>query len=56
MGIAFIGYGYVRQRSVDAALARGEYAPFKNRAALFFTAVGIVLGVATLVLVAVHPT
>ena len=51
VGLGFIGYGYVRQKQVDEALARGDYAPLDDRAALAFAACGIVLGVATLVLV-----
>jgi len=27
VGVAFIAYGYVRQKQVDEALARGDYAP-----------------------------
>jgi putative membrane protein len=53
VGLGFIGYGYVRQKQVDAALARGDYAPFDERAALVFAVCGIVLGAATLLLVVV---
>jgi putative membrane protein len=56
VGVAFIGYGYVRQRAVDAALARGEYAPLPDRAALVFAGVGMAVGLATIVLLLVHPT
>jgi putative membrane protein len=51
VGLGFIGFGYVRQKQVDQALARGDYAPLADRAALVFAGAGIVLGVATLVLV-----
>ena len=51
VGLGFIGYGYVGQKQVDEALARGDYAALDDRAALAFAACGIVLGVATLVLV-----
>jgi putative membrane protein len=51
VGLGFIGYGYVRQKQVDEALARGDYAPLDDRAALVFAAAGIVLGLATLLLV-----
>ena len=51
VGLGFIGYGYVRQKQVDEALARGDYAPLADRAAFVFAAAGIVLGVATLILV-----
>jgi putative membrane protein len=55
VGIAFIAYGYVRQKDVDEALARGEYATLKHRVAFMFSAVGVLLGLATLVLVVIHP-
>ena len=51
VGLGFIGYGYARQRQIEAALARGEYAPFQDRAALVFAACGILLGLATVILV-----
>ena len=53
VGLGFIAYGYVRQKQVDAALARGDYAPFDDRVALVFAACGVLLGVATIVLVVV---
>jgi putative membrane protein len=53
VGLGFIAYGYVRQKQVDDALARGEYAPFDDRAALVFAGCGVLLGVATILLVAV---
>jgi putative membrane protein len=51
VGVAFIAYGYVRQKQVDEALARGEYAPLDDRAAIIFAAAGLLLGLATIVLV-----
>jgi inner membrane protein YidH len=51
VGLGFIGYGYVRQKQVDAALARGDYAPLDDRAAFVFAAAGLLLGAATIVLV-----
>jgi uncharacterized membrane protein YidH (DUF202 family) len=56
VGVAFIVYGYVRQKQVEEALLRAEYAPLRNRAALAFATMGVVLGLATLVLLIVHPT
>jgi putative membrane protein len=53
VGLGFIAYGYVRQKEVDQALARGDYAPFDDRAALIFAACGVLLGLATIVLVVV---
>ena len=51
VGLGFIGYGYVRQKQVDEALARGDYAPFDDRAAIVFAVAGLLLGFATIVLV-----
>jgi inner membrane protein YidH len=51
VGLGFIGYGYRRQKQIDLALSRGEYAPLDDRAAFVFAGAGIVLGVATLILV-----
>jgi inner membrane protein YidH len=56
VGVAFVAYGYVRQKAVEEAIARGEYAPLENRAAFLFAAVGVLLGLATLVLLVIHPT
>jgi putative membrane protein len=53
VGLAFIAYGYIRQKQVDEALARGDYAPFDERAALVFAGCGVLLGLATIVLVLV---
>lgn len=56
VGVAFVGYGYIREQAVDAALARGEYARLPNRAALIFAALGVLLGLATIVLLLAHPS
>jgi putative membrane protein len=53
-GIALVGYAYVRQRQVEAAVARGGYAPFDPRASLIFAAVGIVLGLGTILIILVE--
>jgi putative membrane protein len=53
LGIAFIAYAQIRQRAVEAALREGRYAPLDGTAALAFTAAGVVLGLATFVLVIV---
>jgi inner membrane protein YidH len=49
LGLFFLGYGYVRQRRVEEALARGEYAPLDDSVALALAAIGVLLGVATVV-------
>ena len=51
MGVVLMVYGYVRQREVDAALARGEFVEPDHRMVLVLAATGSVLGVATVVLV-----
>lgn len=55
VGVAFVAYGYVRQKAVDAALARGDYAPLPHRAAMLFAGVGVLLGLAMLAVVLIHP-
>jgi len=55
VGIAFIVNAYVRQRQVENAVARGEYAPLRDRMALVFAVLGLLLGVATIVLVVANP-
>jgi len=51
LGIAFIYCGYLRQSKVEAAVRRGEWAPFDARLAAALTAVGILLGAATIAVV-----
>jgi uncharacterized membrane protein YidH (DUF202 family) len=48
LGISFIAYGYWRQQMMEQALSEGRFVPFDRRAALAFTIVGVVLGLATL--------
>ena len=40
LGVAFIFYGYRRQYVVEAAMRRGEWAPFDARVGAVLTAVG----------------
>jgi putative membrane protein len=49
LGIVFIAYGAWRQREVEAAVRRGEFPGIDTRFAMAVTAVGIAIGVATLV-------
>ena len=51
LGIALIFYGHRRQYAVEAAVRRGEWAPLDARVAAAITAVGILLGAATIVVV-----
>jgi inner membrane protein YidH len=53
-GIALIAYAYIRQRQVEEAIARGGYAPFDPRAGLVFAAVGVILGIGTVVLILIE--
>jgi putative membrane protein len=55
VGVAFIVQGFLRQKKLEEALARGEYAPLEAGAALAFALVGAVLGIATIILVVSHP-
>ena len=54
VGIALIAYAYVRQKQVEEAVARGGYASFDPRAGLIFAAVGVLLGLGTILLVLVE--
>jgi uncharacterized membrane protein YidH (DUF202 family) len=51
LGIAFIGYGFWRQQVLERALLEGRFVPFDRRAALAFTLAGVLLGIATLVVI-----
>jgi uncharacterized membrane protein YidH (DUF202 family) len=55
VGVAFMTYGYLRHREVDAALSRGQYTSLPNRVAVFFAGVGGLLGLGTILLVLLHP-
>jgi putative membrane protein len=55
VGVLFIAYAYVRQKRIEEALARGEYAPFAPRIGLFFAALGVLLGLATIIVILAQP-
>jgi putative membrane protein len=55
IGIALIVYGYRRHEEVEAALDRGDYARLPGGVTVFFALAGAVLGLATIVVVVVHP-
>ena len=55
LGLLLVVYGLRRQRAVDAALDRGEFAATEQRFLALLTGCGVVLGVFTLVLVVVNP-
>lgn len=48
LGIALIFYGFRRQYAVEAAVRRGEWAPFDAKVAGALTVVGILLATATI--------
>jgi inner membrane protein YidH len=54
LGVAFVAYGYFRQRLVERAVARGEYVRPDERVLGALTAAGVVLGLALLVIVVVQ--
>jgi putative membrane protein len=51
VGVLFIAYAFVRQKRVDEALSRGEFAAFEARAGLVFAALGVLLGVGTIAVI-----
>jgi putative membrane protein len=51
LGVAFITAGHLRLRSVESALRQGEFVHPHDRLLALLLAVGLVLGVATVVLV-----
>ncbi len=53
LGIAFVAAGYLRTRDVERALDRGGFAPLADRVTAALTAAGVVLGVATVVVLLV---
>jgi putative membrane protein len=54
VGIALISYAYIRQKQVEEAVTRGEYATFDPRASLIFAVVGVLLGLGTIIIVLVE--
>jgi putative membrane protein len=52
LGVVFVAYGFRRLREVDAALARGEFERPDARVLGILAAVGVVLGLALLAIVA----
>jgi uncharacterized membrane protein YidH (DUF202 family) len=53
-GIALMVYAHVRQKRVEEAVARGGYAPLDPRASLVFAAVGVLLGLGTILVILVE--
>jgi len=55
VGLLFIAYAYIRQKRVEKARARGDYAPFETGAGLLFAALGVMLGIWTIAIVLAQP-
>jgi putative membrane protein len=51
LGIAFIWFGFVRQRRVSEAVLRGGFEHLDDRTLAIFTAIGVLLGLLLFVLV-----
>jgi putative membrane protein len=49
LGVAFIIFGLLRQRDVEQALARGEFAPPDHQLVLVFTLLGAAFGLLLLI-------
>jgi putative membrane protein len=54
LGVAFVAYGFRRQRLVERAVARGEYVRPDERLLAGLTGIGILLGLMLLVIVVVE--
>lgn len=54
LGVAFVAYGFARQRLVERAVARGEYVRPDERLLAGLTAIGILLGLVLLVIVVIE--
>ena len=55
IGVVCIAYGERRRRAVDRAVRRGEFAAVSASVSLLITGVGVVLGLAMIVLILVNP-
>jgi putative membrane protein len=51
LGLAFIAYGWLRERALERALAAGRYAPLDTRASAVLTLAGVLLAAGTLAVV-----
>jgi putative membrane protein len=54
LGVAFVVYGFLRQRLVEEALSRGDYARPDERWLAALTVAGVLLGLALLAIVVVQ--
>jgi inner membrane protein YidH len=51
LGLGFVAFGYVRSRQVQRALDRGLYEPLSETMSIGLVALGVVLAIATILLV-----
>jgi putative membrane protein len=54
LGVAFVAYGFRRQRLVERAVSHGEYVRPDERLLAWLTAIGVLLGLALLAIVVVE--
>jgi putative membrane protein len=54
LGVAFVAYGFRRQRLVERAVTRGEYVRPDERLLAWLTVIGILLGFMLLVIVVIE--
>ena len=54
LAVGFIAYGVVRYRQVEEAIDRGRFAPLGSGIAAVFGAVGVVLALLTIVVIALE--
>jgi putative membrane protein len=54
LGVAFVAYGFRRQRLVERAVTRGEYVRPDERLLAWMTGIGVLLGLLLLVIVLVE--
>jgi inner membrane protein YidH len=51
LGVLCVGYGFRRERAVDAAIRRGDFAPADERVTFGLTLLGLALGLLTVILI-----
>ena len=54
LGLAFMGFGYLRQRDIERALDEGRFARLEPKVSLVLTGLGLLLGIITLVAILVE--
>jgi putative membrane protein len=54
LGLAFMAFGYLRQRSIERALDEGRFARLEPAVSLVLTGLGLLLGLVTLVAIVIE--